>query len=118
MHHRHAQDAVGALLQCRLDLRHLGTARLQPQEAGNGLQIILHPVVNFLDNCRLYLDFPFLFPQLRHIGQEHNPPLQDSCFFQLDISLHQHNIPDLDFPLIRPAAVDGLLVQHGTQLPV
>ena len=73
VNHGHTENPIGAFLQGRLYLWHFGTAGLQPQKAGYGLEIIFDTMMNLLNNSRFYLYLPLLFSKLGHIGKQHNP---------------------------------------------
>ena len=69
-----AEDPVQALVE---DIPRFVARRaphLHAQEAGNGLQVILDAVVDFLDDRRLDHEFFFLAMQFRPLSQDGNDP--------------------------------------------
>ena len=73
VHHGHAQDAVHALQQGPPGLLRPRAPALKPQQGGDDLQVVLHPVVDLLDHGRFHLQLPLLAPLLRLVvdGQHH-----------------------------------------------
>ena len=58
VHGRDRQDPVHALVERPLGRRIVDRARLQAQQRGHGLQVVLDPVVDLLDGQRLQLRHP------------------------------------------------------------
>ena len=75
----------------------MGTARLQAQQARDGLEIILHPVVDFADHRLLHGQLLFLLPERGHILHHDDPAQQPPARENRQIAAQKHKAARLDF---------------------
>ncbi len=68
MDHRHTQNAVDALLERGTGFAFVQSASLHAQQRGDSLQVVLHPVVYFLEHGRLDAQLVLFLPLLGHVG--------------------------------------------------
>ena len=74
MHDRHGADTLGCLGECSARLGRVAATRLDAQQRGDRLQVVLHAMVDLADRRVLDLDLALAPPRLGEILHEHERP--------------------------------------------
>lgn len=74
MHHGDGLDPIRGVGECILGLVGVGTARLEAQQRGHCLEVVLHPVVDLTDRGVLGDQLAFAVAQLGDVAAQHQYP--------------------------------------------
>ena len=114
----HREDPPYTLLQGGAHFVRCAPSRLHAQEARDGLKIVLHTMVDFLDDGRLHTKLALLLAQLRHILQEADAPQLRAPLCERHIAHEERAPARLELLLLRLACAHAFASDLGAETAV